>query len=519
TAVCLAFALSACAGEGHRANTDKYRNFYEIFVGGFYDSTGNGMGDLNGVTHCLDYLNDGTKNSLGIDGIWLMPVMPSPTYHKYDVINYMDIDPLYGTLDDFERLIAECGKRGIAVIIDLVLNHTSTKHPWFMSATASLSVPGCGENICAVEILCAEHNPYIGYYNFTNEKGVLPDFFILANGWQYQAVFWDQMPDLNLDDEKLKEEIVEITRFWLDMGVAGFRLDAVIEFFDKNAAKNIEFLQWFCGMAQSIDPNVYVVCEAWADAGTIERYYESGADSFFNFPFSNPSGEIVAALRSGNGSGFAQKIVDWDKRIKNKNPSAIDAPFLSNHDNSRSAGFLMNNLTHQKMCAAMYLFMPGVPFIYYGEEIGMTGSGRDENKRQPMIWSANDKTGRPYPPSGADQQQSLTAGFKEQLKDKNSLLRFYIDAIMLKNKHPEIARGTPAAVDLGSRALSAHVSSLNGSSVLIVHNLAGEAAAWSLDILPGEYKLQGFLTADGGSVRIRNNDVQMPPYSTAVFKE
>lgn len=124
------------------ASQDKYRNYYEIFVSSFCDSNGDGIGDIGGIISKLDYLNDGDPNSgddLGIDGIWLMPIMPSPSYHKYDVTDYYDIDPQYGTMEDFEKLIAECDKRGIDVIIDLVINHTSSEHPWFKKAKAEIA--------------------------------------------------------------------------------------------------------------------------------------------------------------------------------------------------------------------------------------------------------------------------------------------------------------------------------------------------------------------------------------------
>ena len=149
---------------------DNYRNYYEIYVGGFYDSNGDGIGDLKGITEKLSYLNDGdpkTDTDLGINGIWLMPIFPSPTYHKYDAKDYYSIDPQYGTMEDFDELIAACDKAGIDVILDLVLNHTSTQNPWFQSAIKSIGIKPCGQEVCPVEEKCIEHNPYCNYNNFT----------------------------------------------------------------------------------------------------------------------------------------------------------------------------------------------------------------------------------------------------------------------------------------------------------------------------------------------------------------
>ena len=212
---------------------DNYRTFYEIFVGGFSDSNDDGMGDLQGVINRLDYLNDGdpkSGKSLGITGIWLMPVMVSFSYHKYDVIDYKTIDPDYGTMEDMRNLVAECHKRGINIIIDLVLNHTSKYHEWFKQAQQARATGDTANpyyDYYSVKI----GNEGVGWYNFATDPN--------GNKWVYEGNFSSDMPELNYDNPAVKEAVEDIVRFWLsDVGVDGFRLDAVKYFYFGDDARN-----------------------------------------------------------------------------------------------------------------------------------------------------------------------------------------------------------------------------------------------------------------------------------------
>ncbi|HHX12636.1 MAG TPA: alpha-amylase, partial [Clostridiales bacterium] len=193
---------------------DNYRNYYEIFVYSFNDSDGDGIGDIQGLISKLDYINDGdptTDTDLGFDGIWLMPIMPSTTYHKYDVTDYYSIDPQYGSLDDFKELIEECHKRGINLIIDLVFNHTSAKHPWFKEAVSYLEGLEEGQEPNPKE------GPYVEYYNFDKDKKGAAGYHKTGRSdCYYEGIFWDQMPDLALDNENVRGEIEKIAKYWLD---------------------------------------------------------------------------------------------------------------------------------------------------------------------------------------------------------------------------------------------------------------------------------------------------------------
>src|SRR6266496_178176 len=218
--------------------------FYEIFVRSFRDSNGDGIGDFNGITEKLDYLK-----GLGVRGIWLMPINPSPSYHGYDVTDYQAVNPDYGTLDDFKHLLSEAHKRGIKVIMDLVLNHTSAKHPWFQSALQ----PG---------------SQYHDWYVWKDQDpGTLgpwgaQTWYKASNGQYYYAIFWDQMPDLNYDNPAVREEAKKIASFWLkDIGIDGFRLDAVRYLVEDqklaDSASNHAFLAEWGKYYRSINPQAF----------------------------------------------------------------------------------------------------------------------------------------------------------------------------------------------------------------------------------------------------------------------
>ncbi len=274
---------------------DNYRTWYEIFVYSFCDSDGDGIGDLQGVISKLDYLQN-----LGITGIWLMPIHPSMSYHKYNVSDYYAIDPDYGTMEDFETLLAECEKRNIRVILDLVVNHTGSDHAWFTAACEYLRTLGDAEPNM-------QDCPYVDYYNFTREfrTGYTQ---VSGTDWYYESRFSPDMPDLNLGSEAVRAEIRDIMAYWLDLGVSGFRVDAAKEFYSGSTSKNCEVLSFLMDTARSLGPDVYLVAEVWESFTTIADYYASGITSIFNFPFGDASGKIVSVLR---GAGNAKTVTSF----------------------------------------------------------------------------------------------------------------------------------------------------------------------------------------------------------------
>lgn len=497
---------------------DKYRTYYEVFVYSYADSNGDGIGDFKGLTQKLDYINDGkpeTMTDLGANGIWLMPIMPSPTYHKYDVLDYEAIDPQYGSLEDFDQFIQAAHKRGIDVIIDLVMNHTAVDHPWFKQAVEALKAGDL-------------ENPYVSYYNFSNEKKDDTWYATGATGWYYEGKFWSGMPDLNLASEAVRQEFTDIMQFWLiDHDVDGFRLDAVKEFYSGNTPANIEVLTWINQTAKSIRPDAYLVGEAWTTFQEYKRYYESGVDSFMDFSFADYSGITVKDINTGNGQDYATQLANAQSLLLEINPHAINAPFLSNHDTGRLAGFLGSDPGKLRAAALANLFTSGNSFIYYGEELGMKGSGRDENKRTALPWGP---PGTDYLTTGpADKEEgkygSPFGTVAEQTQDPASLLSFYREAIRIRQLYPEIARGlTTVAEGFAEKAfvpIEKNWTDSNGAThqALVIMNFSWENRS---DALPEAYQawelVAALPSAEMERGTLTGQSIEIPAYSAVILK-
>ncbi len=505
--------------------TDKYRTFYEIFVYSFWDSNGDGIGDLAGVTEKLDYLNDGdnsTDSDLGITGIWLMPIMPSNTYHKYDVKDYMAIDSAYGTMEDFENLVAECKARNINLIIDLVMNHTSSSHPWFVEACDYLKSIGDGEPDL-------EECPYVDYYNFS--KGMKWGYSQVGDtDWYYEAGFWSEMPDLNLYNENVRTEFEEICKFWLDKGVAGFRLDAVKEFVSDDIEANVEILTWFNDMVKEIKPDAYLVGEAWTSQPDYAKYYASGIDSLFDFSFADSTGNISKFVTGQKlASDYGVFVTRGEQRFAEQNPDYINAPFYSNHDMDRSAGYYSGAVAEQqiKMAAALNMTMSGNAFLYYGDEIGMLGSGKDENKRLGMRWTTDKEAeGMCRGPANAD--GNITQNYPaldEQMEDASSIYTYYKNLIRLRNQFPSIRKGTTEQIsELSDKELSALSKSYEGERVILLYNISREVKTVNLSdktladgtVLNTEM-LEATLVSGETPVTVEGQILTLPEYSVAVL--
>ena len=529
---------------------DKYRTTYEVFVYSFYDSDGDGIGDLKGLLQKLDYINDGdaaTDSDLGCNEIWLMPVSPSPTYHKYDVTDYMNIDEQYGTMDDFDALVKECHDRGVDLIIDLVLNHTSSQHPWFTAARDYLS-----KNPKAIENGdITDECPYLEYYNFSAEK---KDGYEPLEGTDlfYEARFWSGMPDLNLDSDAVRGEISDITKFWIDHGVDGFRLDAVTSYYTGDDQKNIAFMTWLNDMIKGQKSDAYIVGEAWTNSATYHKYYASGIDSFFDFDYAGSEGIIAATVKGSSpakrfGSALANtenallevasKIAGDDtEHIQGSDSLPIDAPFYTNHDMARSCGYYVgkNSQDRIKMAGALNLLMGGNAFIYYGEELGMKGSGNDENKRAPMYWSEDKNAeGMCQGPKDMDSFNMKYPSLEEQEKDPYSIYNYYKAAIKMRNTFPVIARGrSELCEELSNESICAIFKSsmqktdlsseVQMKDVLIVFNSSSEpqTIALSDSSRASSYKRVMYQLCTGEmAVSIENDNLTIPAYGIAVLAQ
>ncbi|MDO5293508.1 MAG: alpha-amylase family glycosyl hydrolase [bacterium] len=495
---------------------DNYRNFYEVFLYSYCDSDGDGIGDINGLISKLDYINDGddkTDTGLGFTGIWLMPIMPSPSYHKYDVMEYCSIDKSYGTIDDFKRLVEECHKRGIKLIIDLAVNHTSSEHPWFKQAVSYL------KSIEKEEELNASDCKYVEYYNFkykTDQGGYAQ---IGDSNWYYECNFDVAMPDLNLSSQAVREEIKNIIDFWMDLGTDGFRLDGVKEYYSGGTDKNTEMVGFISDYVHNKKKNSYVVAEAWQDFYTTIQYYNSSVDSMFNFDFSQIDGAIASDLMQADGIAFADDMIRVQNNIKCINKDAIDAEFFTNHDTVRAASFLAFSPEKIKLAAGMNLMMSGTTFTYYGEEIGMTGSGADPNKRAPMYWN-EDGSGMTVGPPTMEKQENHFESVEKQKQEDTSIYNYFKRAIRMRNENPEIARGTVEKIDsVTDQNITAITKTYNDSKLVLLYNLSKETKQVILSKKDLGYKeIRGYLTVNGEEVTLDGENITLPPYAIVLLK-
>lgn len=444
---------------------------YEVFVRSFYDGNGDGVGDLRGLTQKLDYIKD-----LGVDCVWLMPVAESPSYHGYDVTNYYKVEPDYGTNDDFKAFVAAAHARHVSVLVDLVLNHVSSEHPFFQEALRDTA------------------SPHRNWFRWSNTAG---------NNWHkspvrdeyYYGLFWSGMPDLNWENPAVMEEMKHVARFWLDsMHVDGFRLDAVrhlIEVGDQNANTpgTHAALRDYAQYVRSIAPNSYTIGEVWDSFENILTYYPDQLDAYFAFPISEA---LMEAARTGKTGALLPLVLQF-QRVE---PAWRWAPFQRNHDQTRTLTALAGDTVATRLAATILLTLPGVPFIYYGEEIGMTGDKPDERLRTPMQWtgtSAGFTTGTPWE---AAQGDSLTTNVALQDRAKGSLLNLYRRLIHLRANNAALRTGDLLPVATGRDAVLAYIRSDASRPVLVVANLGVDPEA-PLALPEGRWKLRSLLGSEG----------------------
>lgn len=528
--LCLAFTLSvfsACASEeitNLPETTDNYRTYYQIFPYSFADSDGDGVGDINGIIDKLDYID-----SLNFDGIWLTPVHQSPSYHKYDVVDYKSVDEEFGVLEDYDRLVEECHNRGMTVLLDLVFNHTSDQHPWFKYCASANSNP------------TPATAKYKNYYNFAVKTSSMP------SGWDsygsklmYECQFWSGMPDLNLQnvldepDGYLANDLKEIMKFWLvDHEVDGFRLDAVTSYFTGDTDKNTEFLKWLNDTAKQLKPDCYIVGEgSWSVPQENKSYQASGVDSFFAFQHGySGTGTISFSTRLEKASYFT-KI---DQVNKDLVENGMPALFVANHDTARAWGILQggNRVDDIKMGYGFMAMCAGSTFWYYGDEVGMnvlvkTGSDSisDENRRQPMPWGSNDShTCKPVAGSLAtdgsmDDKKYPLGTVEDNLKDKNSVLNYIKRANAVRRAFPQIAREYAESVYLSSDGTYAVIKKGEGKDAIYIavnfsHNYE---AVLDLSEISAGLKLSATLSVDK-TPSLRGTKLTLPVQSFAILQQ
>ena len=480
--------------------------FYEVFVRSFQDSDGDGVGDLAGLTAQLDYLNDGdpeTSADLGVDALWLMPIKKSPSYHGYDVTDYQAVNPDYGTLEDFDRLLAAAHERGIKVIIDFVLNHSSSKHPWFKQSRSPES----------------KYRDYYVWRDRPDDRWKrpwdgAPVWHKTRSGYFY-GLFWSGMPDLNLAHPEVEAHMVDAMRFWLDRGIDGFRVDAVryLHQTDDGQIADVPATHAFIKKLrrQLADyPSAVWVGEAWTDMTKVAKYYGDGGDEFqlaFSFDIASA---IIEAVNDGNRASLNQALATAGSVMTDR---GFEAPFLTNHDMPRVMRSLSGDAGAMRVAAATMMAMPGTPFIYYGEEIGMQGGPlpRDEDKRTPMRWT-DAQPGFGFTTANKTWHSSAEPpgiSVAAQRGRDGSLWTLYRDLIALRHAHFALADGdatTPSITD-GSRGVIAILRHSKDQRALFVANLHTDAApAFTINVAARpevlmQEGLKGVPTAKEGQLR------------------
>ena len=455
---------------------------YEIFVRSFQDSDGDGIGDLRGVTARLDYLE-----WLGVTDLWLMPINPSPSYHGYDPTDYTSVAAEYGTLADFDELIEQASARGIRVILDLVVNHTSDRHPWFRA-----SAQGDEE--------------YRDYYLWSEER---PEWEGLGSGspWHplggsyYLALFSGSQPDLNHRNDEVVGELQAAASFWLERGVSGFRIDAIQHIVEgedgtiRNSEANFRWVEEFVDHVERVSPDAYLLGETWTGTPLIARYHrDTGLHVSTNYPLWEA---ILSAVQSRSPANL-RTVLEQDLRLYP--PDSVSAPFISNHDQIRPAttfGFLRPDPARSRLAAALLLSVPGVPILYYGEELGMpNGEGDDDRmKRTPMPWQPGEDAGftqgEPWLPLSTN-DPALTVS--AQRDDPDSLLNWYRRSIGVRQRSDALSRGSLEVVATSERGILVLRREHGEETVLIVANFGNREV--ELDL--GEFGALGASDLLGG---------------------
>jgi trehalose synthase len=481
-----------------------YKNavFYQIYVRAFYDSDGNGHGDLRGLTQKLDYLQ-----SLGVDCIWLMPIYPSPLKDDgYDIADYYNIAEAFGSVHDLKALIDSAHQRNIRVIMDLVLNHTSDQHPWFQ---ASRSDRG---------------SPYRNYYVWSDTDQRYKDARIIfvdtePSNWTWDATagqyywhrFYASQPDLNYDNPKVQEEMLNVARFWLELGIDGFRADAVPYLFERestnceNLPETHDYLKRLRAFMHEHYPGRILLCEANQPPEDVRLYFGDG-DEFhmgFHFPIMP---RIYMALKKGRADDMIQ--------ILNRTPPIPEncqwCTFLRNHDEltlemvtpeerewmwreyapeprmklnlgirRRLAPLLDNDRRKIELANSLLFTLPGSPIVYYGDEIGM-GDNLDlpdrNGVRTPMQWdrspNAGFSTGRPFTQFVQGKLDYQQVNVADQLADPGSLFHAIQRMITVRKKHPAFGSATMEWVETANPSVAAYLRQYEGETLLILNNLS-----------------------------------------------
>ncbi|MBL7926608.1 MAG: alpha-glucosidase C-terminal domain-containing protein [Bacteroidia bacterium] len=489
--------------------TNQFPNvvYYQIFVHSFADSNNDGIGDLNGIAQKLDYIKD-----LGIRGIWLTPILASYSYHKYDVIDYYRIDSQYGTLADLNNLIEQAHNRGIAVIMDMVINHCSDKHPYFLSARDSLTSPYRDFFVwSAVENIETE----INHWYIPKLRGVKPfkphkfDDGTAA----YYAFFWDGMPDFNYDNQQVRQAMIDVGKYWLThTALDGFRLDAAMWIYPKtDTNKTLQWWHEYSNALRTVKPDVFLLAEVTEAHMYAAPYLANGIDAVFNFDLAQ---HIIDVLINERNMHLPFKVKQMIDVYEKANPNFIEATFLSNHDQNRIASTLNGDAKKIKLAASILLTLPGSPFIYYGEELGMLGKKPDEYLREPMLWSHEKDSNQCKWLKHKYNKPLQVAPVSIQQQTINSTLQHYKALINLRNHNAALAFGNIIPVQTQNQSILIYIRSFENNPLLIMHNLSSKNITIEKSSLPQHFN--NVIFSSNFSSKSNHNTFTLAPYASMI---
>lgn len=468
---------------------------YQAFPRAFYDSNGDGQGDLDGMTAKMDYIGE-----LGCTAVWTLPIFESPSEHGYDATDYYAIEGDYGTSTDFDEYVTAAHGDNIKVILDLVLNHSSDSHPWF---TGSAAQDGTHDDwYCWTNSAVDWPAPWStsgsgGVWSYNGTRGAY-----------YYGAFWSGMPDLNYNNAAVRAEVTNIAKYWIDRGVDGYRLDAVRYLVETgpntgtnlgqaDTTNTIDVLTYFEAACNSFDSEFYTVGEAWTDNYADMVPYcnnDDGLDSVFSFHF-------LYAMKSAFVNQSATSVYDFIAYANSSItvPWTFFATFLDNHDNPlggdlRWADFCENE-DAIKASAAIQMTFPGTPYIYYGTEIGMPASANsgDKAKRSPMHWDDSTYggfTSRTGGPTYFSDETILLAdnsdpcNVEAQVNNADSILSHYKRLIALRKEQSALSRGEISLVDTGDSGVLAYLREGESGAILVVVNVSNTSVSTTLDFSP-----------------------------------
>ncbi|MEM9951618.1 MAG: alpha-amylase family glycosyl hydrolase [Chloroflexota bacterium] len=516
------------------------RVWYSLYVRSFNDSDGDGIGDFQGVIERLDYLNDGDPNTtddLGIGGIWLLPIAESDTVHGYHVTDYFAVEEDYGTAEDFQQLVDEAHARGIAIIVDFVVNHTSDQHPWFIASAE-------GDPEFADWYVWEDENP-----NFNGPWGARAWYQNNTRDAWYYAPFNNTAPDLNHENPAVTDAIYEAATFWIEeYGIDGYRLDAVRYLLEteinglqvlQDLPENRAYLADLNDHIHMVDPDAFVIGEIFTGStNTIAKYTEEGAvDAAFEFVVAqgtDATGGIISAASTGNKRPLEQVL----PFVFAEYQGGQFATFVTNHDQTRLFTEIDGDVGVNKVVANLLMTLPGFPFLYYGEEIGLAGPKLDGDAeiRRPMQWDASEgagfTTGTPWNPLPEDYADRTVAN---QTDDPDSLLSHYRELIHLRNSQPALQYGETILVDSTYRASWGYLRYTADETLLVVMNLDDRESreytftidegplenVSSIDVIYSTTDVEVNLpeiNANGGFTDYVPIDAPLPPFSLYVLR-